>query len=104
MYRDLALFAAVGLALQEPDFIKRLPPEQHTAVAEVLAAIRDGRSPKPGVLFFGLRLMPELFRAAGIYAKTPELSRYFAWRQWYATRVFRLVSAPENLARCTLPC
>jgi hypothetical protein len=97
VYRDLALFAAVGTALQDPAAVARLPADQRRAVADVLASIQAPAGPMPGALFFGLPLMPELFRPTSFYAKTEELRRYFAARQWYATQAFRLASDAETL-------
>ncbi|MBC8874310.1 MAG: DUF3160 domain-containing protein [Planctomycetes bacterium] len=97
VYRDLATFAAVGIALQDHAAVGQLPDDHQAAVQGVLAAIRVGGPPRQGILFFGLPLMPEQFRPVSFYAKTPELSRYFAARQWYATRVFRLESDAETL-------
>ena len=97
VYRDLAAFAGVGLALQDPGSVQQLPDDRRKVVAGVLAAIREGGGPNPDVLFFSLPLMPEQFRPAGFYTRTEALSRYFAARQWYATRAFRLESDAETL-------
>lgn len=97
VYRDLALFGAVGLALQDPAAVEQFPAEQRAVVQSVLTAIEAGGLPKPGILFFGLPLVPEQFRPVSFYAWSPELSRYYAARQWYATRVFRLEADAETL-------
>lgn len=101
-YQDVATFAAVGLALQDPSAIERLPGEHRAKVQAVLEIIRRGGPPSSGVLFFSLPLMPEQFRAVSFYTKTPELSRYFSARQWYATRVFRLDSDVETVRALAL--
>ena len=94
---DLALLAAVGLALQEPAWVEKFPEGDRATVGGVLAVILGGGPPTPGALFFDLPLTPEQFHPVSFYARTPELSRYFAVRQWYATRVFRLASDAQTL-------
>ena len=44
----------------------------------------------------GFSLAPVQFRAQSFYTQSPELSDYFAARQWYASVVFRLASARET--------
>lgn len=95
--RDLALFAAVGLALQEPDFVKQLPAEQKQIVEAVLATIRGKGSDESKLLFFDLPIRPDQFYPASFYADTPQSSNYFAARQWYATCAFRLKSDEETI-------
>jgi HEAT repeat protein len=44
----------------------------------------------------GFSLAPQQFRAQSLYTQSPELSDYFAARQWYASVVFRLANARET--------
>ena len=93
IYRDLAAFAAVGWAAQDAACLERLPTEERAIVVRTLKAMQSGGP----ALFFGLPLQAENFRPAGFYTETPELSRYFVARRWYATAAFRLKSEAETL-------
>lgn len=93
MYRDLALFAAVGWAAQDTTCLERLPAEDRRAVAQTIDTMHSGGQ----ALFFGLPLQAGHFRPVGFYTKTPELSRYFVARRWYAVSTFRLKSEAETL-------
>ncbi len=93
VYGDLAALAAVGWAVQDPTCLERLPADERAVVAAALKAMKSGGR----ALFFELRLQAENFRPAGFYIKTPELSRYFVARRWYATAAFRLKSEAETL-------
>ena len=97
VYRDLAAFAAVAIGLQDPAEFERLADAHRTAAQPVLDAIGQGSGVHEGVLFFGLPLMADRFQPVSFYAKKPDLSRYFAARQWYATQAFRLESDSETL-------
>ena len=92
VYRDLAAFAAVGWAIQDPACLNGLAADERAVVAHALEAVKSGGQS----LFFGIPLHPGNFRAAGFYTKNPELARYFAARRWYANSVFRLKSETET--------
>ena len=95
IYRDLALFAAVGGVMQRPEAIEKLQADEQAAVAQTIAAVRQGAVPCR-VLFFGLPAMPSHYNASAFYGDSPWLADYFAARQWYATNVFRLRSDDET--------
>ncbi len=95
VYWDLAAFAAVGLVLQDAGAAASLPADLRSVVGEVIQAIETGNEPVR-VLFFGLPLAPERFRAASFYAKGAELRAYFKARQWYAICDFRQRSPTET--------
>ncbi len=84
-YRDLALFAAVGLALQDRQAVEELPEGVRTDVEAALDAL-TGCCPTR-VLFFGLKLAPDRFEEPG---------GCHAARQWYALCDFRLRSDAET--------
>ena len=98
VYRDLAAFAAVGWAVQDPACLPLLPADEQAEVAKALVAMKSGGP----ALFFELPLQPQHFRPAGFYTKTPELARYFTARRWYATLAFRLKSETETLLALSL--
>ena len=87
---DLALFASVGLALQDEQHRQSLSPEAR----RIVEGLRTGSTPVEVPI--GFRLSPLLFRAQSFYTQSPELSDYFAARQWYASVVFRLANARET--------
>src|SRR6185436_5301890 len=89
--RDLARYAAVGLAFQD---LSAVDPALRTEAKALVDAIQGG-SGTVGALFFGLPLLPERFRPAGFYASDAALGSYFRARQWYAICDFRAKSAPE---------
>lgn len=92
VYWDLAAFAAVGLALQDPAAV---PAEFQAVAADVAKAItEEGHS--VSALFFGLPLAPERFRAVSFYTKNAALGDFFRARQWYASCAFRLKSKAET--------
>ncbi len=93
-YGDLMLYAAVGLALQDEATVADLPAEVRDVVEKTLQELK-GTGPVRA-LSFGLRLMPERFKATSFYASSPALRGYFAARQWYALCDFRAVSAEET--------
>ncbi len=98
VYRDLAAFAAVGWAVQDPACLPLLPADEQAEVAKALVAMKSGGP----ALFFELPSQPQHFRPAGFYTKTPELARYFTARRWYATSAFRLKSETETLRALSL--
>ncbi len=87
---DLAWFASVGLALQDTQHCKTLSPEEKRIVQELRTGSTEVQVP------IGFALSPALFRAQSFYAQSPELSDYFAARQWYASVVFRLCNLRET--------
>ena len=93
---DLVLFASVGLALQDAHFRQSLTPE----VKRLVDGLRTGSTPVEVPI--GFELAPVQFRAQSFYTQSPELSDYFAARQWYANVVFRLSNARETKLAVTL--
>jgi hypothetical protein len=89
--RDLARYAAVGLAFQDASAVD---PALRTEAKALVEAIEGGSGPVRA-LFFGLPLLPERFRPAGFYASDAALRSYFRARQWYAICDFRAKSVPE---------
>jgi HEAT repeat protein len=87
---ELALFASVGLALQDAHYRQSLTAEDR----RIVEGLRAGTTPV--AVPIGFNLSPLQFRAQSFYAQSPELSDYFAARQWYADVVFRLVNARET--------
>jgi HEAT repeat protein len=87
---NLVWFAGVGLALQDELYRKSASPE----VKQIVDGLRNGGSQLDVPV--GFQLSPLLFRAQGFYIQSPELTDYFAARQWYASVVFRLDNAPET--------
>ena len=92
-YEQLAHYASVGLALQDPAYLKPLEKESPAAAA-VVRALQSGVSLVQVPI--GLPLMPQRFRAKSFYTRSPQLAAYFAARQWYAVVVFRLNSKDET--------
>lgn len=93
---DLRLFAAVGLAMQDELFRQSLSPE----VKRIVDGLRTGSTPV--VVPIGFELSPAQFRAQSFYSQSPELSNYFAARQWYASVLFRLANPSEIKAALAL--
>lgn len=93
---NLAWFAAVGLALQDEAFWQSLPPD----AKRIVDGLRAGTTPVKVPV--GFNLMPAQFRAQSFYTQSPELSDYFAARQWYANVVFRLADARETRSALAL--
>lgn len=87
---DLLLFASVGLALQDEQHRQTLASEEK----RIVDALRNGSDDVPVPI--GFPLSPAQFRAQSFYTQSPQLSDYFAARQWYASVVFRLVDARET--------
>ena len=87
---ELSWFASVGLALQDAQHRQSLAPEEK----RVVDGLRTGSDPV--AVPVGFPLSPLLFRAESFYTQSPELSDYFAARQWYASVVFRLCNAHET--------
>ena len=92
VYWDLAAFAAVGLALQDPAAV---PGEFQAVATEVAKSVTEEVNPV-SALFFGLPLAPERFRAVSFYTKNAALGDFFRARQWYASCAFRLKSKAET--------
>ncbi len=84
---DLRLFCAVGLAMQDEPFRQSLSPE----VKQIVDGLRTGSTPV--AVPIGFELSPAQFRAQSFYSQSPELSDYFAARQWYASVIFRLAKS-----------
>ena len=87
---DLILFSSVGLALQDDPFRQTLAP----SAKQIVEGLRTGSSPV--AVPIGFELSPAQFRAQSFYTQSPELSNYFAARQWYASVVFRLANLRET--------
>jgi hypothetical protein len=87
---DLSWFASVGLALQDAEHRPALAPEEK----RIVDGLRTGSTDV--VVPVGFPLSPLLFRAESFYTQSPELSDYFAARQWYATVIFRLANPRET--------
>ncbi|GAH72965.1 unnamed protein product, partial [marine sediment metagenome] len=94
-YRDLARFAAVGLAFQDPEALRALDAGLADETRNLVGVLTEGAGPRK-VLFFGLPFMPERLRAGSFYAGAPDLAAYFAARQWYALCDFRAKSEEET--------
>jgi HEAT repeat protein len=88
--KDLGLFASVGLALQDEQHRKSLATE----AKRIVDGLRAGMIPVDVPI--GFSLAPQQFRAQSFYVQSPQLSDYFAARQWYASVVFRLTSPSET--------
>lgn len=93
---DLAMFAAVGLALQDEHYQSAPGSEARSVVEGLTNGSTPVRSP------IGFPLSPLQFRAQSFYTQSPELSRYFAARQWYASVLFRLSSLQETKSAVAL--
>jgi HEAT repeat protein len=93
---DLVLFASVGLALQDEHSRQSLAPE----AKRIVDGLRTGSATVEAPI--GFPLSPLQFRAQSFYTQSPELSDYFAARQWYASVVFRLADARETKSAVAL--
>ena len=87
---DLTWFVSVGLALQDSQYRQTLSGEEKRIVDALRAGSAEVTVP------VGFDLLPLMFRAESFYTQSPELSDYFAARQWYASVVFRLLNARET--------
>ncbi|MGD1084024.1 MAG: DUF3160 domain-containing protein [Verrucomicrobiota bacterium] len=93
---DLILFASVGLALQDEQYRQSLPPKTKGIVDGLRIGSTTVKTP------IGFPLSPLQFRAQSFYVQSPELSDYFAARQWYASVVFRLTDVRETKSAVAL--
>jgi hypothetical protein len=93
---DLTPFASVGLALQDEQYRNSLAPDEK----RIVDGLRTGTALVEVPI--GFSLAPVQFRAQSFYTRSPELSDYFAARQWYASVVFRLANARETRFALTL--
>ena len=93
---ELAQFAAIGLALQDAAYRQSLGAEER----RIVDGLRAGTETVPVPI--GFDLSPVQFRAQSFYTQSPELSDYFAARQWYAEVVFRLDNQRETKLAVTL--
>lgn len=93
---DLSLLTSVGLALQDAAPRQSLNGE----AGRLVEALRSGSGAIP--MPVGFPLSPAQFRAQSFYTQSPELSDYFAARQWYASVVFRLNNSRETQAAVAL--
>ncbi len=87
---ELELFASVGMALQDEKYRQSLTGDQK----QIVDGLRSGAEQVQ--MSIGFPLSPLQFRAQSFYTQSPELSDYFAARQWYASVVFRLSNARET--------
>jgi len=94
--RDLVLFASIAVALQDEHYRASFSPEA-TGIVEGL--LNSSTPVQPPV---GFPLSPLQFRAQSFYTQSPELSGYFAARQWYGSVLFRLSSVKETKSALTL--
>lgn len=92
----LSLLASVGLALQDAAQRQSLDGE----AGRLVEALRSGSGVIP--MPVGFPLVSGQFRAQSFYTQSPELSDYFAARQWYASVVFRLNNSRETQAAVAL--
>lgn len=94
-FRDLARYAAIGLALQDASYAARLDEGQKRLMESLVA----GSGPvQTGI---GFLLSPVTFRAQSFYTESPKLTAYYHARQWYANVDFRLSNDREtHLALC----
>lgn len=87
---EIASFAAVGLALQDSSARASLGP----AESGIVQALTQGSDNV--MVPIGFPLSPLQFRAQSFYTQSPELSAYFAARQWYGGVIFRLANPHET--------
>jgi len=87
---NLRMFSTVGLGLQDEGYRQTLDGE----AKRIVDGLRTGSAPVAMPL--GFELAPAQFRAQSFYTQSPELSDYFAARQWYASVVFRLADEKET--------
>jgi hypothetical protein len=93
---DFEWFASIGLAFQDEHYRQSLAPEEK----RVVDALRTGTVPVKAPI--GFDLSPLQFHPQSFYNRSPELSDYFAARQWYACVVFRLTNPRETKLAITL--
>jgi hypothetical protein len=94
-FGELARYAAVGLAFQEPAQRAALDAEQRQLVDSLLSGDSSVKAP------IGFPLSSVTFRAQSFYAESSKLTAYYHARQWYATVDFRLFNERETrLALC----
>jgi hypothetical protein len=93
---DLLLFTSVGLALQDEQYRQSLPAKTKGIVDGLRTGSATVQTP------IGFPLSPLQFRAQSFYTQSPELSDYFAARQWYASVVFRLTDVRETKSAVAL--
>jgi hypothetical protein len=93
-YKDLALFAAVGLVLQDREALDDLDDELKPSVAKVVSTIH-ACCPKQ-CLFFELPTDPERFKPCGFHDDSEAMQGCYAARQWYGLCDFRLRSDDET--------
>src|SRR6185436_13267847 len=86
----LVRYVSVGLGLQDQNFRESLPVEDKRIIEGLLNGAGSVES------FIGFPLAPAQFRAQSFYTQSPELSAYFAARQWYGSVVFRLTDPEET--------
>jgi hypothetical protein len=89
-FPEVASFAAIGLALQDQTARASLSPAEKDIVESLLHSSGNVSVP------IGFPLSPLQFRAQSFYTQSPELSAYFAARQWYAGVIFRLANPHET--------
>ena len=87
---EVLRLASVGLALQDEPYRRLLAGDDK----RIVDGLRTGSTPVP--VGIGFKLSPFQFRAQSFYTQSPELSDYFAARQWYASVVFRLANPQET--------
>lgn len=87
---DLVSFASIGLALQDEQYRQSLAAEEKS----IVDALKGGSGAI--AVPIGFQLSAAQFRAQSFYTQAPELSDYFAARQWYATVLFRLNNPRET--------
>ncbi len=87
---EIASYASIGLALQDPSARNALSSGEKSIVESLLSGSANVAVP------IGFELSPLQFRAQSFYTQSPELSAYFAARQWYGGVVFRLADSHET--------
>lgn len=87
---ELAWLPSIGLGLQDEKYRQTLSPD----ATRIVTGLRTGS--EMVVVPVGFPLSPLQFRAQSFYTQSPELSDYFAARQWYASAVFRLAEKHET--------
>lgn len=95
-YADLARFAAVGMALQDPDSLLLINEGDRHTVEEAIRTIHQPQGVSR-VLFFDLAIDTARFQPQGFYADRPRLGRYFTARRWYSSCAFTVESPGETL-------
>lgn len=92
----LVSFVSIGLALQDEQYRQSLPPEEK----HIVDALKNGSGAI--AVPIGFQVSVARFRAQSFYTQSPELTDYFAARQWYATVLFRLNNPRETAAAVVL--